>query len=158
MMTWREFRRVYTKIVEAIAAMWKENNPASAEPQKKVKIAVVGSRGFDDYDTLKAAILARYNPYEICKIISGGAKGADTLAEQFADEYHIGKEIYLPDWNRFGKAAGYRRNIIIIQACDVCFAFWDGTSKGTKMDIDLCKEAHKPCFVVNYLDSQQSLF
>ena len=126
-----------------------------------MNIAIVGSRGFTEYSLLSSTILSFLKEQNILDkptIISGGAKGADTLAEQFADENDFPKQIFKADWDRYGKAAGYIRNVEIIKACDVCFAFWDGQSKGTKMDIDLCKEAHKPCFVVNYLDSQQSLF
>lgn len=79
-----------------------------------------------------------------------GAHGADALAERLASEYEIPTEIYKADWAQYGKRAGYIRNRLIIAACDICVAFWDGKSKGTKMDIDLCKELGKECIICLY--------
>jgi len=44
------------------------------------------------------------------KLVSGGAKGADTLAERFAKELGIDCEVFLADWNKHGKAAGFIHN------------------------------------------------
>lgn len=126
-----------------------------------MKIAIVGSREFNDYELLSSTVNAFIKAQNILDkpvIISGGANGADKLAEQYAKENHFGLTIFPAEWDKYGKSAGYKRNVQIIDECDVCFAFWNGTSKGTKMDIDLCHQKHKPCFVIMYLDSQQKLF
>lgn len=126
---------------------------------KDIKLAVVGSRSFNNYDALKNVIdgICEDFDYEITAIVSGGARGADALGEKYADEYVIDKEIYPADWNRFGKRAGYLRNEDIIKACDVCVCFWDGESHGTKHDIELCRFYKKPCFIYFYKENELKL-
>lgn len=116
-----------------------------------MKLAIVGGRDFKDYSLLQNTILEYLTPLEyITTIISGGAKGADTLGTDFADNYRIKKVIYLPDWEKFGKAAGFIRNQLIVDACDMVLAFWDGKSRGTQDTITKAKKAKKPTFIVYY--------
>jgi len=114
-----------------------------------MKIAIVGSRTFNDYEKLKEFIsnTCEEHSYEIDTIVSGGARGADALGEKFANEFGYEKLIFKADWDKYGKRAGFIRNVDIIKNCDICFAFWDGESHGTKHDIELCKEYDKPCFI-----------
>lgn len=116
----------------------------------KIRLAIVGSRGFQDYDFLKQCIdqLAANN--EIIEIVSGEARGADTLGERYARENGIPTKIFRPDWDKFGKSAGFRRNITIVNNADVVAAFWDGRSRGTANTIDLTKKANKTLFIFNY--------
>lgn len=119
-----------------------------------MKIAIVGSRNFNDYSTLKKYINNKLEELDIINdvdtIVSGGAKGADSLGERYAEEYSLEKIIFPAEWNKYGKRAGFIRNEYIIQNCDVCFAFWDGESHGTKHDIDLCKQYNKDCYIWNF--------
>jgi len=110
------------------------------------KIAVVGSRGFNDYSFLERT-LAPYSPFIL---VSGGARGADSLAERFADENSLEKIIFKPDWNKYGKRAGFLRNIKIVDESDMVIAFWDGNSPGTKSSIDLAKKGNKELSVIRY--------
>ena len=122
-----------------------------------MKIAIVGSRNFHDYEKVKDFINRWKDYYKVtidC-IVSGGAKGADSLGEKYAHEFGINVVKFLPDWNKYGKSAGFIRNVDIINNCDVCFAFWDGKSSGTKHDLDLCKEKNKPCYVYNQLMNKE---
>lgn len=114
----------------------------------KYKLAVIGSRDFDDYEFLKSVL----DPIrdKISLIVSGGAKGADSLAERYADERGIVKKILLADWNTHGKKAGYLRNKEIIDSCDAVIAFWDGASKGTKHSLDLAGKEGKPFKIIKY--------
>lgn len=109
-----------------------------------MKLAIVGSRTFDDYNMLVDFIKDNYNIDEITHIVSGGARGADTFGERFADEFNKEKLIFPADWKKYGKKAGFLRNVDIIKNCDECACFWDGESHGTKHDIDLCNEMGKP--------------
>lgn len=117
-----------------------------------MKIAIVGSRGFNDYEILKKYIndTKQQYDYEFDTVVSGGARGADSLGERYAEEYGLEKMIFPADWKRFGKKAGFLRNVDIIKNCDICFAFWDGESHGTKHDIDLCKQYSKTCYICRY--------
>ena len=114
---------------------------------KEAYILVAGSRSFDDY-TVLCKILNMLTPYyPECEIhiVSGGARGADALAERYADEYHYKKDIFLADWDNDGKAAGYIRNtkmheFIKNQPNRICVCFWDGSSRGTAHNFELCKK------------------
>ena len=110
-----------------------------------MNLAIVGSRSFNSYDLLKTEInkFIKENSITIDCIISGGAKGADSLGEEYAKEYKIPTKIFYPDWNKYGKRAGYLRNIDIIKNSDFVIAFWNGFSTGTKSSINLAKEQNK---------------
>ena len=109
-------------------------------------LAVVGSKSFMDYELLSQKL----QTISFKTIISGGARGADTLAERYAEEHQIPIEVIKPQWKQLGKMAGYIRNEEIISTCDFCIAFWDGESKGTKHDIELCKMTSKPYQIVYF--------
>ena len=111
-----------------------------------MKVAVVGSRNFNDIDL----IVDTLGQYKIGEIISGGAAGADSLAEDFADAAGIKKTIFKANWEKYGRSAGYIRNIDIISNCDICIAFWDGKSRGTKHSISLCKKHNKKCVIIKF--------
>ena len=98
-------------------------------------IAIVGSRGLTVPD---------FTPYlpegEIEKIVSGGAKGIDSDAAAFARKKGIALEEIKPNYDRYGRAAPILRNKDIVQRADLTLIFWDGSSKGTKSVIDLCRK------------------
>jgi hypothetical protein len=99
----------------------------------KIKLAIVGSRSFTDYNFLKNkinSILKKYD-LEVTHIVSGGARGVDKMGERYADEYELEKIIHYADWDRYKKSAGHIRNEYIARDCDVMIAFWDGISTGT---------------------------
>ena len=112
-----------------------------------MKVAVIGSRNFSNYELLKKTLNEIPG---IKKIISGGAAGADSLAEKWAKEHSVETVIYKPDWAKYGRGAGVVRNRLIIEDCDRCIAFWDGVSKGTKSSIDLCKKLNKRVMICQY--------
>jgi predicted Rossmann fold nucleotide-binding protein DprA/Smf involved in DNA uptake len=68
-----------------------------------MKVAVIGGRDFKDYELVKKTL----SKLTITVIVSGGALGADLLAERYADENNIPKKIFLPDWKTYGKIAGF---------------------------------------------------
>ena len=107
-----------------------------------MKLAIVGSRDFDDYEFLKKII--HFHPCS--HIISGGARGADTLAKRYAAEHGIPIRQFIPDWDTFGKSAGFRRNEKIVEACDELVAFWNNVSRGTKHSLMLAEGAGKPIY------------
>ena len=113
-----------------------------------MKLAIIGSRGFSDYEMLKEEIKYEFGD-EPEEIISGGAKGADTLGAIYAKEYNLKLTVFKPDWT-IGKHAGFIRNTQIIEAADVIIAFWDGESKGTLDSINKAKKLDKQVVVINY--------
>jgi len=111
-----------------------------------IKLAVVGSRDFVDYKYMCEIL----DWFEIKQIISGGAKGADSLAKQYAEENNLDYKEFPAEWDRYGKSAGYRRNVQIVDAADEVVAFWDQTSKGTAHSIKIAEEMNKPIHVYRF--------
>ncbi|MBS1589536.1 MAG: DUF2493 domain-containing protein [Bacteroidetes bacterium] len=119
-----------------------------------MKLAIAGSRSFNDFELLENKVDELRKEYAISSLISGGAKGADLLAEQYAAKHHLGIERILPDWKMHSRGAGHRRNEIIVQKCDMLIAFWDGKSKGTKHIIEYAKKQNKQAYIFNYADKK----
>jgi len=113
-----------------------------------MKLAVVGSRKFSDYNIAKEKIQDHFDINKITDIVSGGAKGADYLGQLFAQEFNKNMIAFLPDWKRYGKAAGVIRNKLIVENSDAVIAFWDGVSKGTKKTIDIAAKLNKKLVVI----------
>ena len=105
-----------------------------------MKAAVIGSR------TLYVNI-ENYLPGDITLIISGGARGIDTLAKKYADKMNIPKLIFLPDYKKYGKSAPLVRNKLIVDNADVVIAFWDGKSRGTKFATDYAESKGKKVII-----------
>lgn len=109
------------------------------------KLAVVGSRGFRD-DKLMAAYLSAAKP---SMVISGGARGADQLAETWARRNGVEAKIFLPDHKKY-RHPYHHRNRLIAEACDWLLAFWDGHSTGTKYTINYARRIGKPVEIVRF--------
>lgn len=108
-----------------------------------MKIAVIGSRDFTDYNIVHDGIIESISE-PITEIVSGGARGVDTLAKQFAEEYGIEIDEILPDYARYGRyRAPNLRNITIVDKCDFVLAFWNGISPGTRNAINYAKSIKK---------------
>ena len=117
------------------------------------KVIIAGSRGFSNYKLLKE----QCNKYLRDKrqnsnivVISGNARGADTLGEKYAKEEGFDLEVYPAQWDKYGKSAGFRRNEQMGNIADALIAFWDGKSHGTKHMIDIMKEKNLSVRVVEY--------
>jgi hypothetical protein len=104
-----------------------------------MKVIVAGSRSFSDYQLLKTTLDEIRTKHDVVEIVSGGAHGADSLGEHYAREHGIVIKPFPADWNRYGKAAGYRRNEQMAVYADGLVAFWDNQSRGTKHMIDLAR-------------------
>lgn len=102
-----------------------------------MKVAVIGSRG------LTVKNLGRYLPKDITEIVSGGARGIDTCAKEYAVANNIKLTEFLPEYEKYGRSAPLKRNLQIIDYADEVLAFWDGKSRGTKYVIDNCKKKNK---------------
>jgi hypothetical protein len=107
-----------------------------------MKLAIIGSRFIESLD------LNEYIKEKPAVVISGGAKGIDTLAWEWALENNIEIIIHRPDYNKDGKWAALRRNDIIVDEADKIIAFWDGKSTGTKYVIERAKKLNKPLEII----------
>lgn len=115
-----------------------------------MKIAIIGSRGWTDWNRFEDELAARVTP-EWGTVVSGGAIGVDAAARVWAKKRGLDVREFLADWNRYGKSAGMRRNADIIGYADEVIAFWDGASKGTHNSIERAKAAGKACVVITAL-------
>ena len=106
-----------------------------------MKIAVAGSRSILKID------LAPYVS-EGDEIVSGGARGVDSLAAAYAKAHNLKLVEFLPDYARYGRGAPIKRNYEIVDYADRVVVFWDGQSKGTLSVIKYAEKTGKPCEVV----------
>lgn len=113
-----------------------------------MKLAIVGSRNLTDYRKLTDAVWKNFKLKELELIISGGAQGADTLAEEFAERLEIPFKKFPADWKKYGKPAGYIRNEQIVAEADVVLAFPGRISKGTRHTIKIAQNANKRVLVI----------
>ena len=104
---------------------------------------IAGSRSITDFD------LSPHIPQNVDLIITGGAKGIDTIAEQYADEHNIPKLIVRPEYERYKRAAPIIRNKIMVEQADVVLVIWDGKSKGTLSTINYAKQLNRELIIIN---------
>lgn len=102
-----------------------------------MKLLIVGSRTITNFD------LTGHIPEETELIICGGAKGVDTIAEQYADSHGIEKLIIKPQYEKFGRAAPIKRNEEMVDLADIVLAIWDGRSRGTKYTVQYAEQKNK---------------
>lgn len=124
-----------------------------SQTDDKKKLAVVGSRTFNDKHRLYEVLTRNKNRIKL--VVSGGAKGADTLAVQWCTDYGIPYLVFPALWHdpetgEFDRGAGFKRNILIVREADVVMAFWDGVSGGTKNTIELAGQLNKPVKIISF--------
>lgn len=109
-----------------------------------MKIAIIGSRKIKTINLEK--LLCEWK--NIDEIISGGSKGIDTCARNYALAHNLKLTEFLPDYKRYGRKAPLIRNNQIIASADEVIAIWDGKSAGTKYVIEQCKKLNKKITIV----------
>ncbi len=107
-----------------------------------MKLLIVGSRSITDFD------LSPYIPSDIDTIISGGACGIDTLAEQYADLHRLSKYIIRPRYELYGRAAPLKRNEQMVDMADAVLIILDSRSKGTRFTLNYTKKMNKPLTLI----------
>ncbi len=117
------------------------------------KMTITGSRNYADYAQLvkECDLFIEQFKLERVIVVSGGAKGADTLAERYARERQYAFELFKPDWFRYGNTAGMRRNNDMARVATHGVMFWNGYSKGTKHMITLMRRLRRVVRVVHYV-------
>ena len=102
------------------------------------KILIAGGRNYNDYEEFKRRVRHYINMHNIdlsdIELVSGGARGVDSMAERIAKEFKIPIKVFPADWDTYGKAAGVIRNKQMAEyvgANGTLIAFWDGKSRGT---------------------------
>lgn len=111
-----------------------------------MKVAVIGSR------SIMRIRLEDYLPPETEEIVSGGARGVDTCAANYARANGIPLREFLPEYELYGKAAPLIRNDLIVEYADMVLAFWDGNSTGTQYVVRKCRQLGKSVRVFKIVD------
>ncbi len=106
-----------------------------------MKIAVIGSRSIKNMD------IGRYIQ-GADEIVSGGARGVDTYAAEYAQKNGLKLTVFLPEYTIYGRVAPIVRNKSIVEYADKVVAFWDGSSRGTHSVIMYARKIGKPCEVI----------
>lgn len=130
---------------------------------KELRVIIAGSRDFDDFPKLMNScidilhkISEQNDNLDKIRIVSGTARGADLLGEQYAKVAGYEVSRFPADWDGLGKRAGYVRNAEMAKFAvadgnyGVLIAFWDGKSKGTKHMIDLAEKKGLEVHIVRF--------
>ena len=131
---------------------------------KEIRIIIAGGRDFNNFDLMcnsvnslrKNILSVKYKDAVRTCIVSGKAKGADTLGEEYGLKEGLLVYEFPADWVGLGKRAGFIRNetmgnfAIEDDNYGVLIAFWDGQSKGTKHMIDYAYKCNLEVFIINY--------
>lgn len=139
-------------------------NQEKQKMTNELRIIVAGSRSFNDFTMMNETlndIIENYttncDTIKSIRIISGNAKGADRLGEEYARLHGYELSIFPAKWDELGKNAGYIRNEQMAQfateditSTPVLVAFWDGESKGTKHMIDIANNYDIARFVARF--------
>ena len=104
----------------------------------EMKVIIAGSRNITEYAVVIQAIKESF--FDITEVVSGGARGVDSLGEQFAGEYAKDFKLFPADWAALGKKAGYVRNTQMAKYAEALIAIWDGQSKGTEHMINQARQ------------------
>ena len=107
------------------------------------RVIIAGSRSFNNYALLREHCLSvlqeKMKTHKVI-IVSGHARGADSLGERFANELGLPFELHPAKWRLLGKAAGMVRNAEMAKCSDALIAFWDGESRGTRHMINFARK------------------
>ena len=106
-----------------------------------MRIAIIGSRNLT-VDSLQNYVDSND------EIVSGGAVGIDQCAAEYAKNNGLKLTEFLPEYERYGRAAPIVRNKQIVDYADRVIVFWNGTSKGTLSVIKYAEKVGKPCEVI----------
>jgi len=110
-----------------------------------MKVVVAGSRSIVDEKIVADAIEA--SGFDVTEVVSGGARGVDSLGEEWAKARGIKVSRFPADWKRDGRGAGMIRNSVMLAEADAVVAVWDGESRGTLDMMRKAKKAGKALFV-----------
>jgi len=130
-----------------------------------MKLGITGSRSITEFDFIPYFTMQNRDFRAFCRnhglirrkitaVVTGGARGIDTLAFQAAETVGIRNLQFLPDRTKFrGKTilkAFQVRNQQIVENCDVLLAVWDGRSRGTENTLAYARKVRKPAFLITY--------
>lgn len=114
-----------------------------------MKTIIAGSRTAEQVHLHRALMKCKWTD-QITEVVCGEAKGADRLGKRWALDERLSVRSFPADWNKWGKAAGPKRNVEMAMYAQACIAVWDGESRGTHHMITEARDRGLRLFVYNY--------
>lgn len=110
-----------------------------------MKVIIAGSRNITKIeneispeDLVDLAITE--SKFDVSCVVCGMARGADLYGKLWAEKYCIPVEEYPADWKKYGRSAGYKRNVEMAENANALVALWDGNSSGTGHMVNIAKD------------------
>ena len=103
-----------------------------------MRTIIAGSRTILEYKYLLECL--EKSSIVVTTVISGGARGPDSLGEWYAKKNSLPLEVFPAEWSVYGKSAGFIRNELMAEHAEACIILWDGKSSGSK---HMMKQARK---------------
>ena len=119
------------------------------------RVIVAGSRDIVNRELIRAEMLDLADEIGSYIVVSGTARGPDTIGAEIADEFGWPVHEYPAEWDKHGKGAGYVRNAVMADNAEWLLAFHDGDSRGTYSMIGNAKNVKLSVRVVHVLDDGQ---
>ena len=125
----------------------------------KRKVLICGGVDFSD-EVLFTETLDSVIDKDNTVIVSGGAKGADSLAEKYAADNGIEIKVFPAEWGKYGRSAGPIRNKKMLDFISddgnaLVIAFWNGKSRGTKNTIENAQKMKIATLIVDYKEEDE---
>jgi len=117
-----------------------------------IKLIIAGGRDYTSLNDMEWEFILHFSEYDNdqVEIVSGMARGADSVGIELAKKYDLVVHEYPALWNTHGKSAGYKRNTQMAENATHLLAFWNGESKGTGHMIDIARRRGLEVIVVTY--------
>ena len=115
------------------------------EPGSRLRTIIAGSRHCVDLEAVREAV--KSCGWYPSVVLSGGARGADTMGEVWAAENDVPVEIYPANWEKYGTAAGFQRNVRMAEEAEALIALWNRRTPGTRHMVHAMKSRLLPVFV-----------
>lgn len=109
-----------------------------------MKTIIAGSRGITDYNIVEQAVIE--SGFDITCVVSGMARGVDTLGEQWAIKNGINIQHFPADWNKFKKSAGYIRNADMAKIAEALIVIILNDSRGSLHMLELAQKKNIPIY------------
>lgn len=119
-----------------------------------MNLGIVGSRNFGYWKLMEQYVL-RYILDGCTTIVTGDARGADTIAVRLAQYHGLDVIVHKADWDLHGKRAGPIRNQKIVDDSDALLAFPSKNGRGTQITIDMANRKGLPVYVVDDWEGEE---
>lgn len=112
-----------------------------------MKVIIAGNRDLKASRN-RVAEIVEMSGYSVDELVCGMATGIDMSGNIWASQEGIAVKEFPANWEKYGLAAGPKRNKLMADYADALIIIWDGKSKGTLNMIRQMQKLNKPYFVM----------